>query len=219
LKPEQEYWTEIEPILRGIVREIRDRGWFRAKKDLEREKETGQQMMTILARVNTHLFMTNDFTNAMELNAQATVEGLNKCLRYSKEDVFRLWIYEMFSIFLESTELFTKNLMILINPTKPFWPKMTFLGLIRILEKHCPKFGPKLAEQANPQLRNSIAHGIWWVIVNDDGSIDMFHSEEVGNPPIKEPLDAVLVRVRKHNLMSCCLSELLGSEIEGGLLG
>lgn len=204
--------------MRGLVREIHDKGWFKAKNVLEQEKETGRQMMIINERLNTHLFMTNDFTNAMESNAQATIEGFNKCLGYSKDDVFRLWIYEMLSIFLESTELFTKNLTILIPPNPPFYPKMTFGGLIPLLKKHCPKFGPKLADQADPELRNSIAHGIYWMLVNDDDSVDMLYSEEVGNTPIKKPLNTVLATVRKHNLMSCCLSEIL-NEIGASLIG
>jgi hypothetical protein len=212
LEAERQYWNEIEPILRGLVYEIRDKGWFRPKTELEQEKEIGERMMIISTRINTHLFMTNDITNAMESNVQATINCLKNCFGYSKEDTFNLWIYELLSIFLESTEMFTKNLMILIKQVDPFYPKMTFGGLVAILEKHCPKFGSQVADQADVVLRNSIAHGIYWMLVNDN-SINFYYSEEVTDAPKNEPLNKVLLRVRKHNLLASCLSEVLSAEI------
>jgi len=157
--------------------------------------------------------MTNDITNAMEWNVQATINCLNKCFGYSKEDTFSLWIYELLSIFLESTEMFTKNLMILIKQVDPFYPKMTFGGLVAILKKHCPNFGSQVAAEADVVLRNSIAHGIYWMLVNDNNSIDFYYSEEVTDTPKNEPLNKVLLRVRKHNLLASCLSEVLSAEI------
>ena len=109
--------------------------------------------------------------------------------------------------------MFTKNLMILIKQVDPFYPKMTFGGLVAILKKHCPKFGPQVADQADVILRNSIAHGIYWMLVNDNNSIDFCYSEEVTDTPKNEPLNKVLLRVRKHNLLSSCLSEVLSVEI------
>lgn len=214
LDAELHYWKEIEPVIRGLVYEIRDKGWFRPKSELEKEKEIGERMMIILSRINTHLFMTNDITNAVQSNIQTTINCLNKCFGYSKDDTFSLWIYEMLSIFLESTEIFTKNLMILIRQTEPFYPKMTFGGLIAIFKKHCPNFGSKLAEQTDVVLRNSIAHGIYWMLVNEDNAVDFYYAEEVSDTPKKETLDKVLVRLRKHNLLATCLSEVLNTEIK-----
>lgn len=215
LEEELRYWNEIEPILRGLVYEIRDNEWFRPKSELEQEKEIGQRMRIILTRINSHLFMTNDITKAVESNFQGTIDCLNKCFGYSKDDTFNLWIYEMLSIFLESTEIFTKNLTILIKQADPFYPKMTFGGLISILKKYCPKFGSQLADRTDVILRNSIAHGIYWMLANkDDDSVDFFYSEEVTDATKKEPIHNILVKLRKHNLLASCLAEVLNAEIQ-----
>ena len=205
-------------ILRGLVHELNEKGWFRSKEDLARDQETGQQMLIILERINTHLFMTNHVTEALTSRQEATYTCLKTCLDFSKEDTISLWVYEILSVFLESTEILTKNLLILMHQKKPFRSKMTFGEFITALNAECPKFGPVLASQLDLRLRNAVAHAIYWMNGRDDGSIDLHYSDEVGTAPIVEPLATVLVRVRKHNLLGSCLSEVLKTEIEAGLL-
>jgi hypothetical protein len=129
------------------------------------------------------------------------------------------------SVFVESTELLTKNLLILMNLKKPFRPKITFGEFIWLLCEECPKFGPALAHELDLRLRNAVVHGIYWMDWRNNAStgsiedIDIYYSDELGKAPRVEPLSVVVPRVRKHNLLGMCLAELLHAEIDAGLLG
>jgi hypothetical protein len=221
---ERTYWIKIQAIISGLVHEMKEKGLFRLRKDIAGDKETGQQMPVILDRINMRLFMTNRITNALVANEDATYSYLKRCFDFTVEDSISLWVYEVLSVLVESTELFTKNFLILMHLKKPFRPKITFGEFIWLLTKECPKFGPALAAELDLRLRNAVAHGIYWTswrhgsAASSIADVDLYYSDELGKEPVMESLTVVMPRVRNHNLMGRCLSEVLKTEIEAGLL-
>jgi hypothetical protein len=215
---EKEYCKEVEELLTGVIRELEHNGWIRKKEDLIRDKESFAQMLVIVERVNTHLLLTNMLTEAFTSKAQATETCLTSLgVGFTKENVSTFWIYEVFAVFIESTEVLTKNLSLVVLPKKPFWLKMTFGDMIEALKKTCPTFGVKFASYVDLPLRNAITHGIYWMGRKNDGSINFYYSSELGKEPKVEPLVDILVRIRKHNLIGACLADVLEREIEADL--
>lgn len=211
---EKKYWAKAEVILKGLIQELDNKGFIRTKKDIILDKASFAQMLFISGRINEHLLLTNMLTTVFTAKAQESEKfflGLN--IGFTKANVSTFWMYELFFLFLESTDLFTKNLTLIVIPNTPFWSKMTFGQLTDVLGKECPNFGPKLVSETDVRLRNSIAHNLYWMERKDNGSIELYYTDELGTAMTAKPLQEVLVSIRKQNLLGVCLTSILDEEI------
>jgi hypothetical protein len=218
-KHDEEYMKEAQPILEGLLKELKAKGCIKTKKELSNDKQSLSQVLVLINRVNRHVATVNKLTAVISTKVNAIALSLNDVgVKFNPTDVFEIWVYEVFSSFLDCTELLLKYLLIAIPPRKPFRNNMTLGQLIGTLRSTCPLYGDKLADQIDEVLRNAIAHGNYWIQRNKNRPPSLFYCEQFGWVPIVEPLDNVIVRMRNHNLLGFCLIQTM-ENVGRGLLG
>ena len=208
-KQDMEYMKEAREILEGLLKELKANGWIRTGAQLRREKVALSQMMILMERASRHVQMANMLMLAFGKKHHRITRGLMDLrVGFTKLNAIDLMIYEIFGSFLECTELVLKGFLLAIVPKKPFRSNMTFGELIGALQRVCPNYGRRLAEQTDVVLRNAIAHGNYWPQAGNSGSV-MLYCKNLGGIVCIESLDTVLDRMRKHNLLSICLNEVI----------
>jgi len=193
---------------------LKQGGWIRNEKDFA--TAASAQMQLIIERINAHAEVTNALTFAFLTKSHR----FSRCLLdldvgFTKDNVGSVWFYDLFNIFVESMEVTRQNLLIIVADKKPFRQGMTLGQLIREIVNTCPKFGKLFTSEIDVVLRNSLAHGNYW-LTKQDSAVILNYTEALGQTPKAEPLLQVAIRMRKHNLLGTTLSENLGKKIKSG---
>ena len=84
-----------------------------------------------------------------------------------------------------------------MRPIGPFKGKKRFtLGMLtRALAKQCKTFGPDFANEVDVELRNAVAHGLYWIATyQQDGSIRLYYCEKLGMFPRQDPFRIPLLQ-------------------------
>jgi len=114
---------------------------------------------------------------------------------FTQGNVGNMWAYDMFSVFIESTEMLKNHLLVVLRTNKkPFKPRMTLGELFSAIRTVCPHYGSQFTTEVNVGLRNAFSHGLYW-IRNDRP--DLYYTEELGRNAIVKPLSDILTVIAK----------------------
>jgi hypothetical protein len=217
---EQKYWSDLENLIGGLLDELKKGGWLRNEAEFAApgtHKAFGQ-MLEISARFNGHMATAKALNEAIESkNAELTSCLVELGVGFTEDNVGNAWIYDMFSVFIESTEMLKNNLLLVLRTNKdPFKPRMTLGELRRSIENRCPQYGPPFFAEVNVGLRNAFSHDLYWMKRKSDGSIELYYVEELGGREISDPLTDILTVIAKQELLTTCVAETLGKKAQSG---
>ncbi len=212
-REEQDYWNRMEGIVNGLLDELKAGGWV--KRENEFDRPAFGQLLQIAGRVEGH-FETWNALNQLFQTKRAELSNflvLQK-VGFTDDNVGNLWLYDALSAFIETTELFRDYLLVILRQKAPFDRDILTLGqLMGALIKASPTFGKKLADEVDVDLRNAVAHTLYWMSKKDPNAPpDISYCGKLGEVPVTNSLSEVMVRVRKHNLLGGCLAELLSTK-------
>ena len=219
-KQEQTYWSNIENLTGNLLDELKKGWWLRNEAELaapDSNKALGQ-MLEISARFNGHMATAKALNDAFQSkNIQLTNCLVELGVGFTQDNVGNAWAYDMFSLFIESTEMLKNHLLVVLRTNKnPFKPRMTLGQLFTAIKNVCPQYGSQFATEVNVELRNAFSHDLYWMIRKSDSSIDLYYVEELGGTETISPLTDILAVIAKQELLTTCVVETLGKKALSG---
>jgi len=215
-REELEYWNNMEATANGLLDELDVKGFI--KKESEFDHAAFAQLRNITGRVEGRFVTSNALNILFERRSKDFSDFLVKQnVGFADDNVGNIWLYDNLGSFIDTTELFRYYLLIILRPKAPFDQDFMTLGkLIHAIADECPSFGLKFKAQVDVDLRNALAHGLFWMEKQASGVFDFVYSKELGGTPIRKPMSEVTERIRKHNLLGGCFVEVLGRKATSG---
>jgi hypothetical protein len=215
-KEELEYWNNMDVIASGLLDELKVRGFV--KKESEFDHTAFAQLRNITGRVEGRFVTSNALNILFETRTKEFSDFMVKQnIGFADDNVGNIWLYDNLGSFIDTTELFRYYLLIILRRKAPFDQDFMTLGkLIRAIANECPSFGLKFTVEVDVDLRNALAHGLFWTEKQASGAFEFIYCKELGGTPIRKPMLEVTERIRKHNLLGGCLVEVLGKKATSG---
>jgi len=217
---EQTYWSELEDLTENLLDELKKGGWLKNETEFaahNTHKASGQ-MLEISARFNGHMATAKALNEAFQSkNSQLTSCLVGLGVGFTKDNVGNAWAYDMFSVFIETTEMLRNHLLLILRTNKnPFKPRMTLGQLFTAIKTQCPQYGPKFVTEVNVGLRNAFSHDLYWMRKRSDESIELCYVEELGGSDFVAPLADIMTVIAKQELLTTCVVEVLGKKAQSG---
>jgi hypothetical protein len=182
-------------------------------------------MLDIAPRFNGHMVTAKALTDAFQ--QQNTNQQITNCLvglgvGFTPGNVANTWIYDVFSVFIESTEMLKNHLLVILRTDrrwfhrKRFKTRMTLGQLFEGLERVSPTFGVAFTNEVKDKLRNAFAHQLYWMKREPDNSITFYHVEELGGTEIRTPLTDIITTIAKQTMLTYCVEEVLDNWAKAG---
>jgi hypothetical protein len=217
---EQTYWSDIEGLTGDLLDELKKGGWLRTEAELAapNTRKAFGQMLEISARFNGHMATAKALNEAFQSkNAQLTSSLVGLGVGFTQGNVGNAWAYDMFSVFIESTEMLKNHLLLILRTNKnPFKPRMTLGQLFTAIKSQCLQYGPQFVTEVNVGLRNAFSHDLYWMRKKSDDSIELCYVEELGGSEIVAPLTDIMTVIAKQELLTTCVVEALGKKAQSG---
>ncbi|MGA3297098.1 MAG: hypothetical protein ABSD41_06565, partial [Candidatus Bathyarchaeia archaeon] len=224
---EQAYWSKIESLTNDLLHELDSGGWLKNKGQLastSTHKALGQ-MLEFAPRFNGHSVTAKAMSDVFADPQKA--QQFTDCLvglgvGFTKDNVANTWIYDVFSMFIESSEMLKNHLLIILRTDRRllhknrFKVRMTLGQLFKAIEEVCPKHGAAFTNEVNVELRNAFSHGLYWMKRETDQSITFFRVDELGGKEISTPLSNVVTTISKQLMLTYCVEEVLGNWANAG---
>lgn len=135
----------------------------------------------------------------------------NKEYGLTEKKYVNLIFSESLSAFLRNIELFRTCLLFNVKTNKQFSPKMGVGQLVNCLEKTCGKKGTKIKSKIDYELRNGLAHGMFWL----EGS-KIFYPKDITFNTIEEiRLDKLWAKARNQSIITQCLIAVIPAWYSG----
>jgi len=216
---EQAYWSKIETLTNNLLKELDRGGWLKTKTQLASpttHKALGQ-MLDIAPRFNGHMITAKALTDAFQqqnTNQQITTYLVGLGVGFTVDNVANTWIYDVFSVFIESTEMLKNHLLVILRTDrrwlhkKRFKTRMTLGQLFEGLERVSPTFGAAFSSEVKVKLRNAFAHQLYWMKREPDNSITFYYLEELGGTEIPTTLTDIMTTIAKQTMLTYCTEEV-----------
>jgi hypothetical protein len=188
------------------------------KTEIEWNPMAFAEMLRITLRVNEHFNIWNALAK-LETDPELEKYLVEQNVGFAKENVRNLWFYGLLSTFLEATEFLRNFLSLVLRPIGPFKGKkpITLGMLTKALAEQCKMFGPDFANEVDVELRNAVAHGLYWLATyQQDGSIRLHYCEKLGDAPKTRPLQDTVIAMQRHGLLGSCFAEVLSKKGNAG---
>lgn len=204
------YWNRVAPTIDSLLDDLKKHQYIRSK----HMAEESQQLLEIIKRANDN-FLTWNAVDSLFDNLNNIDTIVNMKVGLTAANIRNLQSYYVIAAFLDTIELIRGELLYIIKRVKPFRSSKTLGPLLRALRKKFPKNGGEFADEIDVDLRNSLAHGTYWW-TNEQNIIQLNYVSSLGDKPKSEPFDETIQRMRQHNLLGTCLSEVLSEKNRTG---
>jgi len=125
----------------------------------------------------------------------------NKGSGFTAKDIPDLFVSQVISSLILSSEGFKNNILAIIQWKKPFSKRMGLGTLLKALKKVSPKYGTEVKKLLDSQIRNSLVHGTFWL---DDDSI--FYCDDIRLiKPREIKIFDLLMLVKKTHIVNTAL--------------
>ena len=134
----------------------------------------------------------------------------NKDYGFTENRLAYLFLSEIMSTFLRTTELFKNCFLFTLKVRKGFTSRMTLGQLLRELENVSPR-SKVIAKKIDVDLRNALAHGMFWmegIVLNYYEDIKLKKEKSIG-------IDHLWGKVREHSKITQCLIHFIADWYTG----
>lgn len=130
----------------------------------------------------------------------------NKPFGFDEDGVAYLFLSESIATVLRTAELFKNCFLYVLKTTKKrskngFWSKMTLGALLSQLDKVTERKSRYLTEKIDVQLRNALAHGLFWM----EGSVLVYCRDITLGKPKDIIVSEVWIKAREQSKIAQCL--------------
>jgi len=124
----------------------------------------------------------------------------NKSYGFTEDRLAHLFLSEIISTFLRTTELFRNCFLITLKARKGFSSRMTLGQLLSQLEKVAPK-SKVITKKIDVNLRNALAHGLFWL----EGVVLNYYEDIKLEKERSIRIDHLWNKVHEHSKITQCL--------------
>lgn len=124
----------------------------------------------------------------------------NKDYGFSEDRLAYLFLSEIISTFIRTTEQFRNVFLFTLKSRKGFTPRTTLGRLLRELKKMCPR-SKAIVEKIDVDLRNALAHGMFWM----EGIVLNYYEDMRMKEQKSIRIDYLWGKVREHSKFAQCL--------------
>lgn len=130
----------------------------------------------------------------------------NKPFGFDEDGVAYLFLSESIATVLRTAELFKNCFLYVLKTTKKrskngFWSKMTLGDLLSQLDKVTERKSRYLTEKIDVQLRNALAHGLFWM----EGSVLVYCRDITLGKPKDIIVSKLWIKAREQSKIAQCL--------------
>jgi hypothetical protein len=211
---EQKQALEVVATLHKIFDILETNGYLRdtLRGDVERTK-----FSSIMKNSNKLFAAYNMLFNVFEKRDMSKkFAEHNKSFGFYEDGLAYLFLSESIATVLRTAELFRNCFLFVLKTSKKrskdgFWSKMTLGDLLRQLDKVTQKKSCYLTEKMDVQLRNALAHGLFWV----EGSVLVYCKDITLRKPKEIIVPELWIKAREQSKIAQCLITFIADWYHG----
>lgn len=221
---DQPFVAETVSELWDVLCELKRKGYLRPTLRSKQRKDFHKILRTSngLFDVFNMLFSIPNENGEFVYGRNKEFVDHNQKYEFTEKRYVNLLVSESLSVFLRNVELFRSCLLFILKTVdktkmkkrskrKEFWHTMAVGQLLRLLEKICGEKGKKVKEKIDYELRNYLAHGLFWL----DGLMIRYATDISFSTIDAIPLGDLWNRAKKQNMITQALIEVIPAWYSG----